>query len=80
MIIEFLLGFCAVILNLALDALGVFSLPLNLISTLATITGFGAYVIGADLLVIFCGCVFFWSGVKLVVGFALFIWDLLPLT
>lgn len=80
MILEIIVTFLCSILETVLIPLQAITLPFNLISTLATITGFGSYIVGADLLIIFSGCILFWSGIKIVVSFALFVWDLLPLT
>lgn len=80
MIIELIVEFLCNLLEVVLVPLQAITLPFNLISTLATITGFGSYIVGADLLIIISGTILFWSGIKLVVSFVLFVWDLLPLT
>lgn len=80
MIIELIVEFLCNLLEVVLIPIQSITLPFNLISTLATITGFGSYIVGADLLIIISGCILFWSGIKIVVSFVLFVWDLLPLT
>ena len=56
------------------------SIPSNLVQSLAGITGYGVWVIGADLLGIICGCVLFWLSVKFIWGLIVYIYDLIPMT
>ena len=60
-----------------IDAL---SLPLSLLQAVGTFTGVGVWLVGADLIAVFCQCVLFWVAVKFSIGLVLFIWRLLPLT
>lgn len=55
-------------------------LPLQAIDTLSLFCGYGAWVVGADLMLIFASMVLFWSMVKVGLGTILFIWRLLPFT
>ena len=62
------------------SALEFISLPTQLIGTLATITSYGVWVVGADILAFFVGTVVFWWGVHLSIGLAVWLWKMLPLT
>lgn len=80
MIVETLIGLFCGLLDGMLNAVSLVSIPIEGISVLATVTGYGSYVVGADLLLTFAGCVSAWMLLKLTVGIGLFIWRLLPLT
>lgn len=56
------------------------TIPIHVISVLGNITGFGVYVVGGDILLIVVANIMFWMAAKLLIGLALFIWRLLPLT
>lgn len=56
------------------------TLPFSLVSTLATITKYGSWIVGDDLLLLLVSSVVFWSGVKLIGGLTVYIWKLLPFT
>lgn len=80
MIVMFFVG---IVKNLIMGATSLFSavsLPTSMIGGLATITGYGAYVVGSDLLLIVASVITFWLSVKITVGIILFIWRLLPFT
>lgn len=75
------------IINLVVEsvvvALGMFeavNIPVHYIATLGKFASYGSYVVGADLLLIFCGVVLSWSAFKMIMGITLFLWRLLPLT
>lgn len=78
MIIEGLISLFCHAFSLLLTPFEAISLPFNFINVLATISGFGTYLVGADLLIMIVGCVMFWTSVKVSVGIILFIWDILP--
>jgi hypothetical protein len=80
MILEALISFCTSIICTAVSLCGVITLPSNVISTLQAVTCYGSYVVGSDLLLIFCTTVTFWLTAKITVGLVLFIWRLLPFT
>jgi hypothetical protein len=80
MIMEFLINIVKNLVLVLLSGFEVITLPTQMISTLATITGYGAYVVGADLLLIIASVIMFWAGVKASMGIILFIWRLLPFT
>lgn len=80
MILEALINvFCAMLDGL-LSGLSLVQIPVQGIQVLATVTGYGSYVVGADLLLCFASVVSAWMLFKLVVGIGLFVWRLLPLT
>ena len=81
MLITFLVTlFVSVISGLFSSIADVVTLPVDLLNTLSTITGYGSYFIGGDLLVIFFSMIFFWMSLKIALGLVIFIWKLLPLT
>lgn len=80
MIIELLVTFGCTFLKGLLDVVSFLSLPVDLINVLSTITGYGSWVVGGDLLLIVLGCVVFWWGVKISIGLGVYIWRLLPFT
>lgn len=56
------------------------NLPIDLISTLYTITSYGVWVVGADVLLLFTTSVMGWLVFKSSVGLAIWLYKLLPLT
>jgi len=64
----------------AISLLSSITLPTQMISALSTITGYGAYVVGGDLLLIVSSAIGFWLTAKLTVGLILFVWRLMPFT
>jgi hypothetical protein len=80
MIFETMLQFCTSLICTAVSLCGVITLPSNLLSTLQAVTCYGSYVVGSDLLLIFCSNVTFWLAAKVTIGLVLFIWRLLPFT
>lgn len=63
--------------KMSTDFLG---LPFDVINGLATFTGYGAWVVGVDLLAVFGASVVFWWVFKGTVGVVVFLWRLLPFT
>lgn len=81
MIIEWIFSLAVSFISGLLDLVsGSVSIPVGLMSALGNITGFGTYIIGADLILVFVGCVMFWTGLKLSIGLLLWLWKLMPLT
>lgn len=80
MIFEVLLGICKTILINAISSLGVLHLPLDIAAFLGTVTNYGAFCVGGDIMFMFTSSVMFWFGVKCSLGIVLFIWRLLPFT
>lgn len=74
--IELLCGLITVTLN----GFNAVNIPVNGIQVLSSFAAYGSYVVGADLLLMFCSCVLMWMSVKLTLGLVLFVWRLLPLT
>ena len=80
MIVEFIVNcFCGLLDGVFLTVNFV-SIPVNGIQVLGTFVSYGASIIGADLLLLFCSTVMMWSTLKLSLGLILFMWRLLPFT
>ena len=80
MILETIINIFCVMLDGLLSGFELVQIPKQGINALATVTAYGSYVVGADLLLCFAYVVATWMLVKLVVGIGLFVWRLLPLT
>lgn len=81
MIIEFFLNILIGFLDLCLSGLGnVISLPVDAIGVLATIWGYGTFILGPDLFVLAMSSIFFWFVTRFTIGLVVFLWKLLPLT
>lgn len=80
MIVMFFVSIIQGLIISTLSGLSSVALPFQLVGALGSITGYGAYIVGGDLLLIFASVVAFWLTVKLLIGIILFIWRLLPLT
>lgn len=80
MIVQFFLDFAVNLFTGLFAVLDFVQVPVDVISTLATITSYGTWIIGTDVALMFCGSISFWLTFKLTVGVIKFIWQLLPLT
>lgn len=80
MIFQFFIDFAVNLFCGLFSLLDFINIPIDVISTLATITSYGTWIIGSDVALMFCGSVSFWLTFKLSVGVVKFIWQLLPLT
>ena len=80
MILETLINVFCVLLDGLLSGLSFVQIPEQGIAVLATVTAYGSYVVGADLLLCFASVVTTWMIFKFSVGIGLFLWRLLPLT
>lgn len=60
--------------------LEVIHLPEQFIKTLSTITAYGTWIVGLDILTLFVTMIVTWWTIKFAVGVVVFIWELLPLT
>lgn len=80
MILETLINIFCVMLDGLLSGFKYIQIPKQGIEALATVTAYGSYVVGADLLLCFASVVATWMLMKITVGVGLFIWRLLPLT
>ena len=80
MIIEFFLNLIVGFISTGIDGLGsVITLPVNMISTLSSIWGYGTFILGSDLFIICMSSFFFWFMARFVIGLVVFVWrDLIP--
>lgn len=80
MIIETILQWsCNLIVGL-FSVFEIINLPIDIISTLYTITSYGVWVVGADVLLLFTSTVMGWLVFKSTVGLVIWLYKLLPLT
>lgn len=80
MIIETLISLAVNLFSALIDLCDFVSLPFDLINVLGTICGYGSFIVGSDLLLLFSGCITFWLSFKMSIGVFKFIWELLPFT
>ena len=80
MIFEFFINMFVTFLDTLISTVSMITLPIDMISALSTVSAYGSWVVGSDLLMIFATCVFSWTTIKISIGVILFIWRLLPLT
>lgn len=80
MIIESLINFAVTLFSGIISGLNFFSIPSDLVNTLATICVYGNWIVGADILLLFAGCIATWFSLKMSLGIVLFFWEELPLT
>ena len=80
MILETIINIFCVMLDGLLSGFELVQIPKQGIEALATVTAYGSYVVGADLLLCFASVVATWMLIKITVGVGLFLWRLLPLT
>ncbi len=80
MIIEFFINMFVAFLDTLISAVSMVTLPIDMISAITTVSAYGSWVVGSDLLLIFATCVFTWTTVKIGMGLVLFVWRLLPFT
>lgn len=80
MIFEGIINLLCTLIVGALHGFNLVTLPVNLIQALGAFAAYGSYIVGSDLLLVFCSCVLMWASIKGVVGIVLFIWRLLPFT
>lgn len=81
MILQAIIDMAVGVLSMLLSGLtGWVTIPTDLMSTIGSITGFGSWIVGGDLLLLLVGSVTFWTATKLSIGLALWLWKLLPLT
>lgn len=80
MIFEILINVFVDFLLDLLDGINLISLPIDTVEMLTEYCIYGSYVVGSDLLLLFASTVFSWTSIKLLVGFGIRIWELLPLT
>lgn len=80
MIVENLVDFFFTLIEGLFRTFEIVSLPLDLVNVLTTITAYGVWIVGADLLAIFVLSVLAWWAFKFLVGVIIWLWELLPLT
>lgn len=80
MIVGSLLDMFFGLLNLFLEPISMLPLPADMIQTLTTISGYGVWVVGADLMSLIISTVMMWWTIKLTIGIVIWLWELLPLT
>ena len=80
MIVEGLVDFFLGLFGTLFGAIEFIRLPLDIITVLGTIIGYGNWVVGIDLLAIFTGSIIFWWVFQLSIGLIVWVWDRLPLT
>lgn len=79
MIFQVLIDFAVNIVSGLISGLSFFSIPVDLVNTLATVCVYGNWLVGADVLLLFAGCVSCWFGIKISAGIVLFVYRLIPL-
>ena len=80
MIVKVLMNIVVNSLCAILQGLEIVSLPVNMIEALSTVLKYGTYIVGNDLLLVVFSSIMGWLTIRTVLGFALFVWRLLPLT
>jgi len=80
MIFNALIDWFASFICQAISALSFVTIPVDFITVLATITKYGAWIVGSDLLMLFFAFITAWYVVKFGLGVLEWIWKLLPLT
>lgn len=80
MIGEALIDFFFDLLRFAFAGFEFVGLPTQLVSTLTTITTYGVWVVGADIMALFVSSILFWWTFKMSIGLIVWVWERLPLT
>lgn len=80
MIVNSLIDLFLGIVRLAFNGLEIVGLPLQYINTLSTITAYGIWIVGLDVMAIIVTTIVGWWTIKMTVGLVIWIWELLPLT
>lgn len=80
MIGEALIDFFFNILRWAFSGMEFVALPTQLINTLSTITVYGVWIVGADIMALFVASVIVWWVIPMSVGLIIWLWERLPLT
>lgn len=79
MIIEFFLNIIVGFISTGINGLGsVITLPVNMITVLFEIWGYGTFILGSDLFVLCMTSFFFWFFARFTIGLITFIWHLIP--
>ena len=80
MIGEALIDFFFNLLRGAFSGMEFVALPTQLINTLLTITSYGVWIVGADIMALFTASVIAWWVIPMSIGLIIWIWERLPLT
>lgn len=80
MIFEGIMGIFKDLLLGYISGIEFLQLPYDLIQFLGTVTGYGSFIVGSDILFYFYASVSFWLSIKIFVGSFVFLWRLLPFT
>ncbi|HBE85290.1 MAG TPA: hypothetical protein DDW53_07335 [Lachnoclostridium sp.] len=80
MIVEFFINMFVAFLDTLISTVSMVTLPIDMISALSTVSAYGSWIVGSDLLLLFATCVFTWTTIKIGIGLVLFVWRLLPFT
>lgn len=80
MIVESMVDLFFGLLRNLLGGFEIIGLPYQYINVLNTITAYGVWIIGADVMAIFVTTIIAWWTIKLAVGLFVWVWELLPLT
>jgi hypothetical protein len=79
-IVEFFINMFVAFLDTLISTVSMVTLPIDMISALSTVSAYGSWIVGSDLLLLFATCVFTWTTIKIGIGLVLFVWRLLPFT
>lgn len=79
MIFQVLIDFAVNIISRLIGGLSFFTIPFDFINVLATVCVYGNWLVGADVLLLFAGCVGSWFAIKITAGVVLFVYRLIPL-
>ena len=80
MIVDFFINMFVAFLDTLMSTVSMVTLPIDMISALSTVSAYGSWIVGSDLLLLFATCVFTWTTIKIGIGLVLFVWRLLPFT
>ena len=78
MLTEMLLSGSTAIIRFIFGLIEVFEVPTDLVSVLYSILCYGTWVVGSDLMLICTGCITFWIGIRVSVGFAIWVYEHIP--
>ena len=78
--VEFFINMFVAFLDTLISTVSMVTLPIDMISALSTVSAYGSWIVGSDLLLLFATCVFTWTTIKIGIGLVLFVWRLLPFT
>lgn len=80
MIVEGLIGLAMNFMELLFSGFNLVYIPVDIASTLLNILGYGAWVLGADMVAIVFTTIIGWLLFRFTAGVLVFVWRLLPLT